>query len=332
MAEKKQSKGYTAGNGKKFLVGIGVFVLLAIIAVVIILSIPANTNSAMGLLNKATKNSFLMSRSESAKYDELENTISNATPVNDYLKVIPTEMADIQSLSIAIDEVLEYYNDQMLFIQGTKAFKSNFKLVRSNLKNAMESQKQLNILIDNANKLSQQAPTYLQNAWTDIREEYLEWLKYSKDSIVVLSDAYQEGMGNSVYNNIASNAILNTVNDYVEVIYVGFENIVAEENANPNRTEYDYDLQGKIAGFEDFVANYVTNDEDIKECRFNTTIQTKFEKINNYFDLYNEEDMKNAIDSIECISGSPIVTKTYEDVEDTDGVYLAVKLFLMGGM
>lgn len=333
MADKNQGKGYSAGNGKRWLVGIATIVLIAIIVVVVVIAIPPNTSSAMDIINKASANSFMVSQTEKTNFDNFETKVSNSKQVNDYIKIIPTEMADVQTLSLTLSEVVDYFDDFMLFIQDSKAFKQNTKNITNSLKDALNSQRQLNAIMAEVNKLSEQSPTYLQNTWIDFRAEYVNWLEDYQKAINGLTIAYQEGMGQSTYNNLASTTILNTVNDYITCILKSFNEMLEYENENPNATTYEYKLQGKIKGFEEFVDAYIEEDYDIKTYTFiNPNLKEKYAKINEYFDLYQESNMTTAIDSIEYISNSPVVTHAYADVEDTDGVYSYVKLFIVGGV
>ncbi len=326
MAEKK------TGAGKKLLIGFGVLALIAIIVVIIVISIPPNTSSTMDLLNKATTTSFMMRQNEKTKFDDFESKVSDSLQTNDYLKVLPKEMADVETLSITLAEVLDFYNEYIIFIQNEKVFQDNYKTIKVSLNSAKDSQKQLNAIMENVEKLTGQSSTYLQNAWVDFREVFTNWLGSYNSAINALRVAYQEGLGATTTNNSASNAILNAVADYVDVIYNDFSALVKFEKENPNATSYEYTIQGKVKGFNDFVEAYLETAEDIKNYYFDSTIKSKYEKINSYYEIYSEPDMKNAISSIELISGNAVVTKTYENVEDSANVYSMVKLFLIGGV
>ena len=51
----KNSKGYSTGGGKKALIGVALFVLVAIVVVIILLCIPPNTYNAVQTLNRDRK-------------------------------------------------------------------------------------------------------------------------------------------------------------------------------------------------------------------------------------------------------------------------------------
>lgn len=333
MADKKQSKGYKAGNGKKWLFGFGAIAIIAIVIVLIVISLPPNTDKAMELLNKASTNSFLMSTTERTNYDQFEQKVADSPKINSYMNTMPQEMADVQTLSMTLADVLEFYNDYMLFAKDNSELKKNYKSIKGGLEDAMKNQQNLNaLLIKVKNNLSENSSTYLQNAWVDFRSEYVGWLGNYYKAVSALNNAFIGSMGNVTTNSLASKTILDTTTDFVKVLYNDFKEIAQKDAKNPNASSYNYTLKGKITAFDDFVDYYLVNDSEIKNYYFNSAIKDKFEKINSYFHLYGEDDMTNAIDSIEYISNRAVVTKTYTDVEDSENVYAEVKVFLMGGI
>ncbi len=327
MAEQKKPS-----KGKKFMVGLGVLAVIAIIVVVIVISIPPNTSSALQLLNKAYTQSFLMNQSEKTAYNTFETKVANCQKINNYVRTMPTEMADVETLSIALAEVLDYYNDYLTFAQSNKNFHKNYKSIKNGLNGAINSQKKLNSILEEANSLGDQSSTYLQNAWIDFRIEYTEWLGDYYKAISSLNKAYQGSMGDVTTNNLASTTILNATTNFIEVIYNDFATLVKYDAENPNATSYTYASAGKILAFADFVDYNLDNDTEIKNYYFSTTIKEKYQKIEQFFTLYGEEDMKNLISSIKLISNNAVVTKTYDGVQDSEGVYTAVYTFLVGGV
>lgn len=334
MADKKaeKKKEYSAGNGKRWLIGLGVIVFIAIVIVAIVLLIPANTTSATDLLNKSTTTSFMLSQTEKENYNTFELKVKNTQKINKYLEVMPKEMADVETISIAVGKILQHYNEYIIFVENTKAYKQNYKQIKNGLNGMIESQKQLNEIIAETNKLSESSPTYLQNAWIEFREEYAEWIASAKDAINGLSLAYQGGLGSSTINNLASKIILDTTSDYVNVICQDIEKTVEEEKENPNRNEYTYKAQGKTLAFKNFVARYLNTDVEIKDYYFNDTHKTYFQKLNDFYTLYSQTNMASVIGSIEYLSDRAVVKLNFEGVEDAKGVYSTVKEFVLGGV
>ncbi len=326
MAEQKKS-----GKGKKFMVGLGVLAVIAIIIVVIVISIPPNTNSALNLLNKAYTNSFLMSQTEKAEYNKFQTKV-DANKVNNYIITMSQEMKDVQTLSITLAGVLDYYNDYLTFAQSNKNFNKHYKSIKNGLNGAIDSQKQLNNMLEEVNKLGTQSATYLQSAWIEFREEYTNWLSNYNKAISSLEEAYRGSMGEVTTNNLASTVILSTASDFVQVIYNDFVKLVDYDKQNPNANAYTYESAGKIMAFQQFVEQNIEDTNEIKDYYFVTEIKAKYQKINQYFSLYAQEDMTNAISSIKLISDAPVVTLTFDGIEDTDNVFTKIKIFLIGGV
>ena len=72
----KNSKGYSTGGGKKALIGVALFVLVAIVVVIILLCIPPNTYNAVQTLNRATETTFLARDAEKNEFNEAELSLS----------------------------------------------------------------------------------------------------------------------------------------------------------------------------------------------------------------------------------------------------------------
>ena len=325
MAENKakESKGYSTGNGKRWLILLGVLVLIAVIVVVILLVIPANTFSMVETLQTASTNTFLLSESEKDNYNSFKTKISGNTLVNYYSQ----EMNDIIILSESLSDVVIYYNQFMAFAEDNNVLKVNYKVVKDNLDEAFDEQDKMNNLLIDISKLADTSASYLQNAMVDFRTNYYHWLENYKDAFIGLAKCYQGCFPNSITNNNASTIILNAVNDFVNVITNDFKLLVSSDvKADISSSNYNYSSHGKILYFESFVDAYINDNSDINGYVFSASLQEKYQKINNFFTKYNEKNFYEIINSISNSSNYPI-TKTY-DVEDNEGLYLEVKEFL----
>lgn len=327
MADKNQN----SGSGKKILGFLGVMVLLAIVAVLVVISIPPKTTSALDLLNTASTKSFMMSSKEELGLEEFKTKIESNATINNYFKELPKEMEDVYTISISLADVLDFYGDYVVFMKKGNAFKDNYKEIKVSLTSAMMKQRKLNEILDKADALGQESYSYLQDAWVDFREVFADWLEEYSDAIDALRKSFKGSMGKASVNNLASIMILDTIADYTEVLSEDFESLVEEQRKNPNAVEYTYSLQGKVKGFKDFTAKYLSNN-DIKNFKFDSTISAYYENLNRFYEIYDETDMINAISSIKYNSSKAVVTKTYEGVTDPEDVYMAVKTFLVGGV
>lgn len=324
MAEKKakDGKGYSTGN-KKWLIAFGVLVLIAVIVVVILLVIPANTYSMVETLQTASTSTFLINDTEKNNYNDFKSKISGNSLINYYSQ----EMNDTIILTESLTDVVIYYNQFMVFAEDNDVLKENYKVVKDNLEEAFNDQKEMDNILSEVSKLADTSASYLQNAMVDFRTNYYHWLDNYKDAISGLSKCYQGCFKGSITNNKASTIILNTVNDFINVITNDFKLLVSSDvKADISSSNYNYSSHGKILYFESFVDAYLNNNYEINNYLFKADLQDKYQKISDFFTLYNETNFYEIINSISNSSNYPI-TKTY-DVEDGEGLYDGVKEFL----
>ena len=328
MAKNKGSSDYSTGNGKKWSIFLAIIVLVAIVVVVIILAISPNTYNAVETLNRTSQTTFLTVENDSIQYNKFKTKI-NASVVNAYT----TELYDIESLTLAIDEILDYHNDYLAFAKNNKVFKKNYKEIKNSLNDSKNSQKELVKIIEKTNKLSDESSTYLQSAMIDFRKEYKSWLKFSKKAINALENVYTGSLGNITFNNPASSLILNTANDYLDVIVQDFSSLVDSDVKGANITTYqikfnNLGLHSKITYFTSFVSRYI-NSTEVDGYYFDSAVQEKYATLNSFFELYSQSNLVEIIDSI---NNSGEITKTYEGITDENGVYNSICNFLKGGM
>lgn len=319
MAEKK-SKDYTVGSPKKWLTIIAIIVLIAIIVVLIVIFIPADTSNAKEILNEVSATSYLKSEDEKLSYQAVGNKLQNSTK-NYYLD----EYNDVLVLSQSIDKVLEYYDDYLVFAKDNSVLSKNYSAIRKNLNAVQDKQEELNEIAENVDRLEDESDTYLQNLWIDYREAYSQWLESNAKAIDALNNCYQGCFDNTLTNNLASNTILNTVDDYLSSILTEYKLVISSDIKNSTTNTYQYTFSGQIASFSNFVDKYIVNYSDISTYSFNENIREKYENINQFFAAFGEANFISLIDSM---NSEGQVTKTYEDVEDSEGLFAEVKLFL----
>ena len=120
----KNSKGYSTGGGKKALIGVALFVLVAIVVVIILLCIPPNTYNAVQTLNRATETTFLARDAEKNEFNEAELSISGSA-----FSKYSNEFASIETLTNSVNAVLEFYNSKLIFANVDKNLKRNYLLI-----------------------------------------------------------------------------------------------------------------------------------------------------------------------------------------------------------
>ena len=328
---KKATHDYSSGTGKRWLIILGVLVLIAIIVVVIIIAIPPNTSKAIEALNTTSKTSYLSSTSEQNEFNKFRTKVNTST-VNAYT----IEIDSISILSDTIDDVLDYYNNYLVFAKDSKVLKNNYKDIKEGLEDAKESQKRMNKILAKTNELSNQSYSYLKNALVDYRKAFADYLNSCNRTIVALKKVYAGSLGEVSFNNPASEFILNTTNDYIDVIGENFNTLIKRDIkggdiATYNTVYSELGLSAKINLFNTFVKNFLNNENntyDIENYYFDSNLQNKYDLLNEFFEIYSQENAKEIIDSI---NSSSEITKIFEGVTDENGTYDAICSFLKGG-
>ena len=325
MSKKKESKGYSTGSGKKWLAIFGVLVLVAIIVVVVILVIPANTYNMVETVKTASETSFLTNSAEKNNMNDFKAKVSS----NEKMKKYQQEINDMMILASSVSNIMIFYDDYIPVAEDNKVMSDNYKRVKNNLEESFDNQKNMNVILDNIAKLTDNSESYLKNNLIDFRNEYYLWVENNYEAMIGLANCYQGCFSESITTNKASGIILNTVNDFMCAIKNDFAVLVKLE-VKGHYSEYSYKSSGKISTFSNFVDVYLGNNQtDIIKYNFDQSIKTKYDKISEFFTVYNEPNLYAVVNSISSAAGNPI-TKTYENVSDTKGLYGTVKSFIRG--
>lgn len=318
------AKEYSATGAKKWLVLVGVVVLIAICIVAIVLAIPANTYSMIESLEQSEQTYLLKDANEKKNYSTFRSKVNSNAQTRYYNQ----ELIDVETLSTSMSVVLKYYSDFMVFANSNKVMSSNYKKIRSNISKAGKYQDKIDKILEDASKLEGSSVTLLQNSMIDFRKEFCEYVNSYYNAFVSLNNCYQGCFGESYSNNAASTQILNAVNDYIYTIVNDYKVLISSDRkGETNSSNYSYKSRYKIYYLNKFVNEYIADRSEIRNYMFNETTQAKYEKINRFFSLYNEKDFTQLIITINQ-SG---VQKTYGTItNDPDSlVYKEVKNFLV---
>ena len=322
-AKASENKDYKVGSPKKWLVAIGILVLIAIIVVIIVLCVPGNTYSAVERLRKASQTSFLRSQTEQANYTRFRQKIG-ATVTLGYYAI---ELEDIQTTVEATNKVIDFYDDYFVLATDNKTLSRNYKTIRNNFEDAQEAQEDMNGFIADGLNLQDNSETYLKNIYIDFRESYVDYISSMTKAIDALSNCYQGCFIDNLSNNLASTLILNSVDNYLTVITGDYAELVDKDVKGGNFDSYEYETTGKITAYSEFVDSYILNRQEIVEYNFTASLQDKYQTINSFFEVFSQTDFVSVIDSIDEELN---ITKTFE-VEDSSGIYDTVKTFLIRG-
>ncbi len=325
---KSSSKGYSAGGGKKWLVAIALVVLVAIAVVVVLICIPPNTYNAIQTLNRTTNSSFLVDSSkEQEDFINLRDKIEAVPKFQAYSE----ELNDIAWVATAVDEILEFYNDNIIFANNNKNLKKNFKPIKNNLNKAKEIQKKLASSLSKMKEIARESDS-MRNAIIDFRADFIRWMKANQKAVAALNSAYSGSMGNILENNTASRLILNTVDQMFEDVISSFEKTKEEDKKGTDlKTDY-YKAELSTIIFGRFVLENLTEtfDSPIKYYYFDEEIKAKFDKFERFFEVYKLKDLSSVLASAQKVGGRIDFTKTFEGVEDKEGLYETVKSIIGG--
>lgn len=322
-AKASENKDYKVGSPKKWLIAIGILVLIAIIVVIIVLCVPGNTYSAVERLRKASQTSFLRSQTEQANYARFRQKIG-ATVTLGYYAI---ELEDIQTTVEATNKVIDFYDDYLVLATDNKTLSRNYKTIRNNFEDAQEAQEDMNGFIADGLNLQDNSETYLKNIYIDFRESYVDYISSMTKAIDALSNCYQGCFIDNLSNNLASTLILNSVDNYLTVITGDYAELIDKDVKGGNFDSYEYETTGKITAYSEFVDSYILNRQEIVEYNFTASLQDKYQTINSFFEVFAQTDFVSVIDSIDDELN---ITKTFE-VEDSSGIYDTVKTFLVRG-
>ena len=327
----KDKKDYSSGSGKKWGIFFGIVVLVAIIVVVIILAIPPNTYNAVEILNRTSSSSYLTVESENEAFKAFKEKMGQNTVVSGY----QTELNDIETMADSINIILDFHNEYLVLAKNNKNLKKNYKAIKNGLKEAKESQKRLVNTVEKINKLSKNSSTYLKGAMVDYREDFIKYLKNCKRAIGGLENAYTGSLGDVTFNNLASKIILNTVNDYIEVIYDDFVELKEKDTKSYSMTDYSAEYQNlalssKINLLNTFVKAKLEDEtnKEIENYYFLSDIQESYENLNEYFDIAEEKNLVIVIDSINSAGN---ITAEFEG-EGESAYAEAISKFIKGGL
>lgn len=318
----KASKDYKAGGAKKWLIIIGILVLIAIIVTVIVLVIPGNTADAVDRLRQSSQTSFLENRSEEEKYDAFGRKLTNSSI--SYF-VTGNEYASVEIVSGSINLILDFYNEYLPLAEDNKTLSKNYKKIKNNLEDAVDYQKEMNNIMDEANALNAGSDTHLKNLWVDFRISFTDYITSMAKAIDALNNCYQGCFSSTLSNNLASSTVLNTIDDFLSVITSEFKTLTETNLQEHTQADYKYTTYGKVVYFSAFVENYLYDADDIYSYNFDTSLQEKYNKINNFYATYSQSNFTNVISSI---SSSSLEIEFTPGQVDSDGILDAVKAFL----
>lgn len=327
MASKGNSKGYSTGGGKKWLIAIALIVLVAIVVVVVLLCIPPNTYNAVQTLNRTTHSRLLTSNREIESFDDMINKVETGTKYGRY----DAELKNTKIVINNVGDILEFYNSNIIYANSNKNLKKNYKSIKNNLNSAKESQSKINSILEDMRKIARDTDE-LRNTIVDFRREFISWLSYNQKAISALSKGYLGSMGDTLENNVATKVILNTINDILVVIIDDYKDINdIDKKGSLLATNY-YTGGNKVSYLNDFIKKYLKSDQSpIYTYYFDNSVKNSFDMVNRFYSEYSENDLTKIISKVSFTDDKYTFDYTFEWGNDTAGnIENAIKNFLGG--
>lgn len=313
---------------KKWLIIIAILVLIAIIAVTIILCLPGNPKSAIQALQKDNENNIFADRATIQSYDSFESKIKNS--VSQY----SDEVADVQIFIGDVAVVVDKYNDLVLFFQENENFYDNYKPVTENLTQLQNTKNSIIGELKNVeSNLNEGSKDFLRASWINMRAMVSEMTQQYLNAFISLNQIFV-GSYSGIEQNLASQTFFKTINDYLVVINDSFKDLCKEDTLSDSLQDYSYDFSAVMDSFNNFIAKLQTKENsfeyDFVNYYFNETVSANYQKINEFYTLYKQDSFVDVIKSAKEENKNITFTKTFDNVEDTNGVYTSLKSYLGG--
>ncbi|MBE7073515.1 MAG: hypothetical protein E7379_00215 [Clostridiales bacterium] len=320
MANEKKKK----SPKKKLLIAIGGLVILVAFICVLIVVIPQSKNTQESL-NEVSAVSMADNEDVKADYQAFANRVDTTAGAKYY----SDEIEGIYNLIETLDDVMDYYNEFLPLAIDVNKYAGPINTHLNNIKNI---QKNLNAIMVDAKKDSTDGITHLQNFWIDYRETFNQQLKEYTSLFSLLNQTYHVSLGNAFAVNEASELVLNSVDDYMNVISNMINSLVEKNIKGSKETDYELgSLIAKIDGFGKFVDKHLTTNRYFIE-RYYFEGDANIEVLNMFYQSFGQENFVAVIESLEY--SSDVLTVNYFTGQNLDSTKLAiakiVKTFIKG--
>ena len=321
------AEGEKKAFNKKWLIVIAILVLIAIIVVTIILCLPGNPKSAIEAL-KNEENTFLLSSSKDKElYNNFKDTVSQSS-----VKGYNQEMEDVESVLSSLEIIIDKYEDYSIFFEENEYFYDNYKPLTESFNQLQEYKDSIKNELKKVQSYTKDSPDFLRQSWIQIRINFEKMLECYKTGLSTYNEIFKNSYF-GVEQNLASILSANAVLDYITVLQQQFKILSNEDKIRQAFSAYKYNCHALVYAFNNFVSSYVLNADNALNYYFNDNIVTNYNKVNQFYSLYQQQTFQQVISSVK-LSETNIIsfTKTFEGIEDEEGIYNQVKAFLGGNL
>lgn len=299
MSEKKRFN-------KKWLILLATLVLIAIIVVTVVLLLPKNTKEVVKQTQTQTTSMFLTTNDEEIMYASFQEKIRlNAVQ---YV----TEASTVKQLSKDLTKIIKFYNQFLVLAADNGVFQNNYHVIMDGFNNANGYQKEMDAIIKEVYEKVNASSTFTEGAWTSFQSVYVKYVTSYHSAIAGLNRVFQGCLPAGIMSNEFTFQVLNTVDDYLDVII------------------RNYDSCSAIAAkFSTFVNSYVTNwNATLSQYKFSKVLQEKLKTMSELQTVYGKDvSFKKLIETIDETG----INYPSKDT-DTNGILVIVKTFLNGGL
>lgn len=250
-------------KGKKWIIVVSVLILIAIVVTLIIVFLPKNPNQAIELLDSNSQTMFLKNSEDETRFKDFQNKVDlNLTDTDSQ------EVKNIYSLFGILNDVVAFYNQELVYAENNSAFQDNLGKVVRSLNSASSSQKSLTSSIEEVNsRIGVSDTDFIKGKWSDIRKQFLSYLENYTQAISGLNAIYQGAVPNSVLQNELTRLVLSNIDNYLLSVREQF--VEKQALANAKRIEF----------FGQFVG-YIKNTDLLTDYHFNSALQSKVASLN----------------------------------------------------
>lgn len=293
------------GKKKKWIIALAVVVLIAVVVTCVIVFLPKNTDNVVSQTNTQINTMYLKDKDDNDKFE------SFAQKVNKYANQYNNEVQSAKRINDMIAEMMNFYGFYLPYAEGNGTFQSNYNLIMDGFNSANSYQEKMTQIMDETYEKVDQAPTFTEGAWLDFKKEFDGYVKGYANAFQGLSKVFKDCVPDGIMHNEFMFLILNTVNDYFDVII-------------SNGIEKQYTINFANT----FINKYVSlGTGPAFSYKYSEALQESVKTINKFSSVYGGQTIQDVIKSI---NAGGITFKVNES--DTDGVLEEVKTFLNGGL
>jgi len=297
-------------KSKKWIIVLSVVILVAIAVTLIIVFLPKNVSNAVERTNTQTQSMFLKQDKNKKLYKDFQTKITNIEAIN---KVYGQETQNVYTLTLAINQIMDFYNDYIVFAEDKSTFQSNYGVIMKNYDVANTEQKKMeDVIVKVMQELGDQDNTFFESYWKEFRGYYVKYLNCYVTVINSLCEIYKDCVPNGILANQLTNLVLDNVDNYLNLINKDFE-----------KSTYKIQYLNNFISYLD-----IKNNNVLIKYNFSEELQESYSLISTFETIYGKDKTLSSV--IDSINENGF---TFESVSaDSKGVLDKTKTFLQGGL